>query len=184
MKIRTHTPPVTQSFLDLNPNPAPNSMSGGGLGSNAGARTRGALAFTLVETIVASFLAAVMLPSLYASTAAGFAMIKIARENLRATQVLVQRVEAIRLSSYNSAKGFPTNATEYYCASGATNNAGGVAYTVTYNWAPNPPVNPTWGTNMALVTVSASWNSGKVQRSRSMQTYVARYGIQRYVAGY
>ena len=159
-------------------------MSGGGLGFNPGARTRGALAFTLVETIVASFLAAVMLPTLYASTAAGFSLIKVARENLRATQVLVQRVEAIRLSSYNSASGFPTNATEYYCPSGATNSASGVPYTVTYNWAPSPPVNPAWGSNMALVTVSASWNSGNVQRTRSMQTYVARYGIQRYVAGY
>src|SRR5690242_10568055 len=148
MKIRTHTPPVTQSLHDLNPSPAPYSMSGAGLGSNPRARTRGALAFTLIETIVATFLAAVMLPTLYASTAAGFAMIKISRENLRATQILVQRVEAIRLSSYNSAKGFPTNATDYYCASGATNNASGAVYTVTYNWAPSPPVNPAWGSNM------------------------------------
>jgi hypothetical protein len=34
-----------------------------------------------------------------------------------------------------------------------------------------------------LVTVTASWNSGKIQHSRSMQSYVARYGVQRYVSG-
>jgi hypothetical protein len=36
---------------------------------------------------------------------------------------------------------------------------------------------------MVLVTVNASWKSGNVVQTRSSQTYVARYGIQRYVSG-
>jgi len=31
--------------------------------------------------------------------------------------------------------------------------------------------------------VTATWKSGNLQRTRSMQSYVARYGIQRYVCG-
>ena len=34
-----------------------------------------------------------------------------------------------------------------------------------------------------LVTVTAAWNSGNSLHTRSMQSYVARYGIQGYVAG-
>jgi len=34
-----------------------------------------------------------------------------------------------------------------------------------------------------MVTVTASWTSGRVPRTRSMQSYVARYGIQRDIVG-
>jgi len=124
-----------------------------------------------------------MLPALYAGTAAGFSMVRVSRENLRATQIIVQRMEAIRLSPYKLLQdpaSYPTNFTDYYCANGKTN---GAAYTVTYNWAPGPSsLPPSYRTNVLLVTVGASWTSGNVQRTRSMQTYVARYGIQPYVA--
>ena len=150
-----------------------------------------ASAFTLIETLVAIFIGAVMLPTLYACLGAGFSMMKVTRENLRATQVIVQRMEAIRLASYNSIQSstaFPTNVTEYYSPSGQNNGTGGNAYTVTYNCAPIPVVAgglpPTYRSNMVVVTVTASWQSGKTRQSRSMQSYVAKYGVQRYVAGY
>ena len=168
----------------LNHNPAPNSVRGAALGSEPGPRRRRASAFTLVETAVATFLAAVMLPALYAGTAAGFAMVQVTRENLRATQIILQRTEAIRLSAYKLLQdpaSYPTNFTDYYCTNGKTN---GAAYTVTYNWAPGPSsLPPSYRNNVLLVTVGASWTSGNVLRSRSMQTYVARYGIQHLVSG-
>ena len=145
------------------------------------------MAFTLVETVVATFVTALVLPGLYACFAAGFSMIQSTRENLRATQIVVQRMEAIRLSPYKFLQdptAYPTNATDYYCPSGKTNGATGAAYTVTYNWAPGPStLPPSYRSNVVLVTVGASWTSGNVQRTRSMQSYVARYGIQRLVSG-
>jgi len=152
------------------------------------ARGDSASGFTLIETIVATLLAGVMLPTLYAGLAAGFSLVQVTRENLRATQVIVERMEAVRLVPYKSiTAAFPTNATECYSPSGQTNGTGGPVYTVTYNCAPIPVVSgglaPEYRSNMVLLTVTASWNSGKVQRSRSMQSYVARYGVQRYVSG-
>ena len=139
--------------------------------------------FTLVETVVAILLGAIMISALYGGIVAGFSMVQVSRENLRATQILLQRVEAIRLSSYNALQdpsSYPTNSTEYFCPSGA---AKGVAYTVTYNWASAPSsLPPSYRNDVMLVTVGVSWTSGKVQRARSMQTYVARHGIQSYVA--
>ena len=169
---------------NLNNNTAPNSVLGAELRSGPRPRPQRNSAFTLIETVVASFLAAVMLPAIYASTAAGFAMVQVTRENLRATQIIVQRMEAIRLSPYKfiqDPSSFPTNSTEYFCANGKTN---GAAYAVTYNWQPGPTsLPPSYRTNMLLVTVTASWASGNAQRTRSMQSYVARYGIQRFVSG-
>jgi len=184
MKTTTHTPRSRPSFEDSNANAAPHSVGRTGLRSWLGIRSRRVSGFTMIETVVATFLAAIMLPAIYASTAAGFALVQTTRENLRATQIILQRMEAIRLSSFKLIQdpiSYPTNSTDYFCTNGKTN---GAAYTITYNWQPGPTsLPPSYRTNMLLVTVNASWTSGNVQRTRSMQTYVARYGIQKYVSG-
>jgi type II secretory pathway pseudopilin PulG len=140
--------------------------------------------FTLVETVLAVLAAAIMLPTLYAGFASGFSFVQLTRENLRATQVMVQRMEAVRLVPWQNLQDpayFPTNSTEYYNPSG---QARGTSYTITYNWAQAPAsLPPSYRSNMCLVTVTAAWKSGNVPHSRAMQSYVARYGIQRYVAG-
>jgi len=150
-------------------------------------RNRRTSAFTLVEAVVATLVAAIAVPAFYGCVWAGIAMVKSTREDLRATQIMLQRMEAIRLSAYNALQNptsYPTNVTDYYTPSGTNNGTGGTAYTVSYNWAPGPAtLPPSYRSNMVLVTVNASWKSGNVQQTRSSQTYVARYGIQRYVSG-
>jgi hypothetical protein len=127
-----------------------------------------------------------MLPALFTGLAFGFSSVKAMRENLRATQIMVQRLEAVRVAPYNAlqdAATYPTTSTEYYSPSAQVGGKG-TPYTITYNWTPGPAsLPPSYRTNVLLVTVTASWKSGNVQRTRSMQSYVARYGIQRYVSG-
>ena|SRR5215813_11978484 len=155
--------------------------------SSAQARRPSASGFTLIETIVATLLAAIMLPTLFAGLASGFSIVQVTRENLRATQVIMQRMEAIRLAPYKTLQdpaAYPASFTEYYSPSGKTNGAPGTVYNVSYKWAPGPTtLPPSYRTNVLLVTVTATWNSGNLQHTRSMQSYVARYGIQRYVCG-
>lgn len=138
-----------------------------------------------METIVAIVIAGVMLPILFTGLGNAFSTVKSSRENLRATQIMVQRMEAIRLASYKTLQdpaAYPANSTEYYCPSGQ-NGAKGTAYTLQYNWTNGPStLPPSYRSNMMLVTITASWKSGNIQRSSSMQSYVARYGIQRYVS--
>jgi hypothetical protein len=133
---------------------------------------------------VATLVAAIMLSTFYVCLASGFSIVQVTRENLRATQIILQRMEAIRLSSYASVQNsaiYPATSTDYYVANGTTNF--GTAYTVSYNWSTGlSSLPPSYRSNMVLVTVAATWNSGAVQRTRSMQTYVSRYGIQRYVS--
>ena len=144
--------------------------------------------FTLAETLVAVFVSSFMLTALYACFAAGFSIVKVTREDLRATQIVLQRMEAMRVSDYtqltNSVK-YPTNTIVYFDEANAGSGKGGTPFTVTFNARklPSPKPQSQFYTNMLEVTVEASWMSGKVQRKRSMQTYVARQGIQQYVSG-
>ena len=128
-----------------------------------------------------------MLPTVFAGLASGFSILQITRENLRATQVIIQRMEAIRLSGFNQLKDptkYPPSVTEYYSESGKTNGNGGVAYTVTYSAAAAPTtLPPTYRTNVLEVRVGVSWASGNVLRSREMRTFVARSGVQSYISG-
>ena len=180
MKITTHTNHSAQSCT------ISVRRSTLRFGSSTKVRRASASAFTLTETLVATLIAGVMLPALFTGLANAFSTVKATRENLRATQILVQRMEAVRLAPYKTLQDsavYPANSTEYYCPSGQA-NAKGTAYSIQYNWTNAPStLPPSYRSNMMLVTITASWNSGNVQRSRSMQSYVARYGIQRYVSG-
>jgi prepilin-type N-terminal cleavage/methylation domain-containing protein len=142
--------------------------------------------FTLVETMVAVMLGAIMLSSLYACFASGWAVERVTSEDLRATQILVQRLERVRLCSFQQVTDpnyNPRTSSESYNPSGEARGAGGVVYTITFDPSvPAPGTLPeSYRTNMLLVTATATWPSGGVQRSRSMQTWVARSGIQGYV---
>ena len=156
---------------------------------NKGGR-RSTFGFTLVETVVSTFVVGTVTAALYGAFSTGFSMIKVSREDVRATQILLQQMETIRVSAYNKLTdpaSYPTNTTVYFDEKNKASGKGGTAYTVTFNaqHLPSPKPQSQFYTNMMQVTVSASWLSGNVQRSRSMQTYVSKQGLQQYVsAGY
>ena len=56
-------------------------------------------AFTLAEVVIAVGVLGVSIISLYAGISSGFALTRSSRENLRATQIMVEQMEAIRLYS-------------------------------------------------------------------------------------
>jgi type II secretory pathway pseudopilin PulG len=147
----------------------------------------GQAAFTLLEALVALGIGGIALIALYAGFTYGFATIEVTRQDLRATEIILQRLERIRLCSFSQITNVsvnPLTITDYYDPADQTNGSAGVPYTVTFNaTVPAAGTLPdAYRTNMLLVTVGASWTSGKLQHSRSMQTYVAQNGIQSYVS--
>src|SRR5437870_2411713 len=56
---------------------------------------------TLVEVMVSLAVLGFMVISLYAGFSSGFAVVRVARENLRATQILAERMEVIRLIKWD-----------------------------------------------------------------------------------
>ena len=148
-------------------------------------------AFTLVEVVVAAMILGAATLSLFACFTSGFSMVQASRENLRATQIMLQRVEAIRLFNWNqvldTTNYLKPTFTEYYDPNGATNNTGGTLFQgfITSNIPTDLPV--AYRTNMRTITVTLYWTNylGKqtVVRSRQLQTRVARYGMGNYIFG-
>src|ERR1041385_931076 len=64
-------------------------------------------AMTLVEVMVAVGVMGTMLTALYAGFAYGFSEIRLARENVRATQILEERMEVVRLLNWDQVVNLP-----------------------------------------------------------------------------
>lgn len=150
----------------------------------------GRKAYTLAEVLVAVLFIALMTLSLYAGLSAGFAVIQVARENLRATQIMMEWTEAIRLYRWSQVTNpayVPQNFVQRYDPLGASTNAGGVVYAGTLKLDVPADLPEGYRNNMRSLTVTLYWTNSmkntKILRRREMQTYVARYGMQNYVFG-
>ena len=148
-------------------------------------RRRNQAGATLIEAIVSMGVFGISFVSLYAGMSMSFSIIGNARENLRATQIMVEKTETIRLYSWdqiNTAGFIPATFTEYYDPSGGTNSStSGVAYSGRVTIA-NGPSGHSYSADMKRVTISVSWNAaGGRTHSRSMNTYVTRNGLQNYI---
>ena len=153
-------------------------------------------AYTFVEVMVAVAIIGVMTVVLYAGISASFGIIQRTRENLRATQILVQRVETVRLYSWDqliykgSPAWFQTSFTEIYDPLKATNGGnGGLTYHGNITVTTNPPAlgNVSYRGNVALVSVTLRWTNStataKFPHQRTFETLVAKSGMQKYVFG-
>ena len=140
--------------------------------------------YTLVEVMVAASLLGFMIVSLFAGFSSGFAVLRVARENLRATQILEERMEVIRLINWKdiNTPGFiPTNFIAPFYPEDSTNAmASGLAYTGTVTKI-DKPIWESYASNLCAIQINLTWTSGNITRSRQMTTYVSKYGLQNYV---
>jgi hypothetical protein len=171
-------------------------------GSSTVARKRinaGAQGFTLVEALVSAAIGAVIFTTLYAGISNSFSLLNIARANLRATQIMVSRLEGLRLCAWGNGTNqmsqlFNTNVvppafTDFFYPQGMhgnTNNHGAVyqgTMLVETNITLDPPAS--YSPGMARVTVTLTWTDGiagqPITHTRRMSTYVAKFGEQNYV---
>src|SRR5687767_12647713 len=140
------------------------------------------LAYSMIEVLVAVVVLAIMFVSLYSGFSSGFAVVQLARENLRATQILQEKMETIRLYTWEqiNTPGFiPTNFVDRFYSDG-TNEVGGMAYTGRVTIA-KAPIFETYSNELKTVTIDLHWMSADVLRRRQMQTYVTRHGLQNYI---
>src|SRR2546423_10849686 len=98
----------------------------------AGRRLRANAGFTLLEGVVGIGLMGILIVCLYTGMTTGFSVVRLARENLRATQVIQEKFETIRLYTWdqiNDPNFIPLNFTNsLYSGNGQTNQG---AYTGT-----------------------------------------------------
>jgi len=138
-------------------------------------------AFSIVEVVVGAFLFSVVSASLFTGISAGFSVIQIARENLRATQILQEKTETIRLFTWdqiNSAANPYSFTAKFYPLANSQNQ--GIAYAGT-RLISSAPISGSYSNDLKLVTFQLTWTSGRVQRQREMKTLVSQYGLHNYV---
>ena len=149
--------------------------------------------YTFIEVMAATAILGFVAGSIYWGLAAGNVLIQSTREDLRATQVMLQKLEAIRLFTWSQLGDtnnyLTSNFVEDYDPSGATNSSGGVKYRC-YVSASTPAVgevSEAYRTNMRTITVTLYWTNysgaAAIVHKREMQTRVAHNGMQNYIWG-
>ena len=135
--------------------------------------------YTFIEIMVAGGLLGFMVFSVYTAFSFGFTTIALSQENLRADQILVQKLETLRVYDWGKLNGgyIPTSFTNSFSTNGGV--AQGVTYTGTVSIDP-APLTESYSNTLRQVTVTVGWTSGGVARTRSMSTMVSQYGIQTY----
>ncbi len=142
-------------------------------------------AFTLIEVMMAVLVVGVAFVSLYIGFTQGFGTIQVARENLRATQILQEKMETIRLLSWDqiTTASLPANNpftfTNYFYPPDISGLAG-IAYIGTRIFT-NAPLNEGYSSDMKMVIFKLQWTSGNVVRQREMRTLVSQYGLHNYI---
>lgn len=155
-------------------------------------RARGVLAFAMIEVLIGVMIMGIMLVSLYAGISSGFAVTKTARENLRATQIMIERMEGIRLFTWNQlcySNWVPTNVTTSYYPAVGTNSAAGTIYRCLTTVGPvTLSPSATYSDKMRSIVMTVYWTNyygrgltNQLVRSRSMTTYTALNGVQNYI---
>jgi type II secretory pathway pseudopilin PulG len=139
-------------------------------------------AFSLVEVTVGMALIGTVISALFTGFTTGFFTMQMARENLRATQIMLEKVETIRLYSWdqiNTAGFIPATFNATYDPQAAEGYQG-----LTYSGImsiSNAPVSATYSNDLKQVTVTLNWRTGNLNRTRQFSSYISRYGLQDYI---
>ena len=125
----------------------------------------------------------IMFVTLYLGFTQGFGVVQSSRENLRATQILQQYSELIRLYTWDQLTNGVTIPNPYvrtwtfYPLGGAGNQ--GITYTNTMTISSSDMAED-YAADTRKVTFNLTWTSGKVPHQRQMTTLVSRYGLHKY----
>jgi prepilin-type N-terminal cleavage/methylation domain-containing protein len=141
---------------------------------------RGRRGFTLVEAVVAILVIGIMVLTLYSAMTTGFFSIRLARENLRATQVILEKMEVIRLLTWDQLNAgiLPSTFTASYNPADPQEKT---IYNGTISVTSINPATRNYHPDMRRITVTIKWDSAGLPRQRELSTYMARAGIQNYV---
>lgn len=138
---------------------------------------------TIVEVVISTFILSIMAAGIIGCFAYGFFVMQLARENQRATQIMLEKLETVRLYNWDQVltTGFiPASFTDIYDPQ-APEGSQGVTYQGTVAVAPVAFANG-YSADMRQITVTLTWTSLRnLTRTRSVTTLVAKDGVQNYV---
>ena len=138
--------------------------------------------FSLVEVSMGMAIMGTIILALVSGFTTGFFTMQLARENQRATQIMLEKMETIRLYSWDQIND-PTFIPKTFSAPYDPNapvGERGISYNGTMTIT-NAPVSPGYANEMRMVIVTLNWQTGNLNRTRSFSSLISRDGLQNYV---
>jgi hypothetical protein len=137
-----------------------------------------------MEVLLGVVLLTSVVMGLYACLTMAIGLAQSSRENLRATQILIEKMEIMRLYSWeqiNDKDFWPKKFTEHLDPVGASNGAGGTVFSGSMS-VKDGPGDVQYGDDVRTVTISISWGAKKKndQLTREFVTYITKDGLQTY----
>jgi len=143
--------------------------------------------FTLVEIAIASALVLILFVGVYLTITQAFAVTRASREDLRATQILLERMEGIRLYNWyqlTASNWIPRRFQEYYYPITNLGPPPGIVYYGEFI-VTNAPFITSYADEVRLVIVRLWWTNwvggAPMVKMREMWTLVAKKGLQNYI---
>jgi|SRR6266478_4051427 len=137
--------------------------------------------FSLFEATLGMGIISAVAGAVFSGISTGTLTMRLSRENLRATQIMLEKVETIRLYSWDQVTNsafIPATFSATYDPQGAPNV--GLTYTGTMTIA-SAPIGASYSGDMRMVTVHLSWQTSGIQQDREFSSYIARNGLQSYI---
>ena len=136
-------------------------------------------AFTLMEALFGVVVVGITFVALYNGMATGFQGLGTSQEDLRATQIMVDKFEGLRLYSWDqlTKSGFIPNA--FVTRFAPNSNHPGLVYTGTVQIS--PVTGHAYSADLRAVTITLSWTTHGRSRTQTLTSYIARYGLQNYI---
>lgn len=149
---------------------------------------------TILESIFAVAISGIFFSALFAGITSGMFAVQSTREDLRATQIITEKFETIRLYSWDqiTTPGFiPSTFSAPFHPKDEI--AGGVNEespnpvadgTIIFNGTvtiSKPPSDTHYTSDLRQVEVQLVWQTGSRMRTNSATTLVSRYGLQNYI---
>jgi hypothetical protein len=133
-----------------------------------------------MEVIFAMAVVGVLIIALYAAIASSLSLVRTCQENQRVTQILSEKLDTIRLYNWTqiNSNGFVPQQFVLGIDPLDTNSA--PYYTGTVSIAQST-LSERYRSNLLHVVVTVNWVSGSRPQSRTMETFVAKYGLQSYI---
>lgn len=144
---------------------------------------KGLQAFTIAEVVIAILIVVIGTAGLMSCFGYSFKVIQKVRENQRATQIILEKAETLRLYSWDqvNSNGFiPSTFTATYDGDTAASNYSGTIYYGKVSIG-NFPYATSYQNYMRKLDLTLSWTSLGMTRTRSLTTFIAKDGIQNYV---
>jgi prepilin-type N-terminal cleavage/methylation domain-containing protein len=138
--------------------------------------------FSLLEVSFAVVIVSLVAISLFTAFAFGNQITRATRENMRASQILLERAETIRLYTWSqivNSNYIPASWTNDYNPNSSYGGKG-ISYYSYFNIGAVPFTDASYSTNMRQFTITLRWTNASMPHVRQFTTYVGRYGMQAY----